>query len=283
VYVWNNTTVIADEILAHRLGLIPLNVEPSLLVMKESDKDQATDRNTVVFELQISCQRNLHAPKGSTDPSQLYINHELKSSDLIWRPAGEQAEVFGNCPPAPTNPDIVLTKLRPGQEVHMELHAVKGVGKDHAKYSPVATASYRLLPHITIKKPIPPQLAEKFKSCFSPGVVKIDPKTRAVSVDERSLRKDSVSREVLRHPEFIDSVALGRVRDFFLCKPTFLLSFSTGLTTHSRRGIRRSIPTRKNLFGIHQCHERKSCKNPKGSACITRRQGHEGDIAMVTA
>ena len=38
-----------------------------------------------------------------------------------------------------------------------------------------------------------------------------------MSIDEQKVRKDSVSREVLRHPEFVDSVELGRVRDFFLC------------------------------------------------------------------
>ena len=117
----------------------------------------------------------------------------------------------------------------------MELHAVKGVAKDHAKFSPVgmflgstdyfflililysATASYRLLPHIKITKPIPSHLAEKFQKCFSPGVIKIDPRTKAVSVDEQGVRNDSVSREVLRHPEFADSVQLSRVRDYFLC------------------------------------------------------------------
>jgi len=36
-------------------------------------------------------------------------------------------------------------------------------------------------------------------------------------VDEEGVRKDSVSREVLRHPEFADSVELSRVRDYFLC------------------------------------------------------------------
>jgi DNA-directed RNA polymerase I and III subunit RPAC1 len=81
----------------------------------------------------------------------------------------------------------------------------------------LATASYRLLPHIEITKPIPPHLAEKFQACFSPGVIKIDPITKKVTVDEQNVRKDSVSREVLRHPEFADSVKLGRVRDFFLC------------------------------------------------------------------
>jgi DNA-directed RNA polymerases I and III subunit RPAC1 len=36
VYVWNNTTMIADEVLAHRIGLVPLNVDPSTLLMKSS-------------------------------------------------------------------------------------------------------------------------------------------------------------------------------------------------------------------------------------------------------
>lgn len=48
-------------------------------------------------------------------------------------------------------------------------------------------------------------------------MIAIDPVTKQVSVDEKNVRKDSVSREVLRHPEFVDSVELSRVRDFFLC------------------------------------------------------------------
>ena len=97
------------------------------------------DRNTIVFQIDLSCERNPNAPKGSTKDHELYINHELLSSHLAWIPAGEQQEVFADNPPAPTNPNIVLAKMRPGQTVHMELHAVKGVGKDHAKYCPVGT------------------------------------------------------------------------------------------------------------------------------------------------
>ena len=95
------------------------------------------DRNTVVFQVDLTCQRNPNAPKGSTKDHELYINHELLSSHLVWVPAGEQEEVFVGKPPAPINPNIVMAKLRPGQGVNMELHAVKGVGKDHAKFCPV--------------------------------------------------------------------------------------------------------------------------------------------------
>lgn len=99
--------------------------------------DQATDRNTIVFKLKLVCERNPDCPKDAKEPSQLYLNHELLSSHLIWEPQGEQAEVFAENPPAPTNPNIVLAKLRPGQEVDIEVHALKSVGKDHAKFSPV--------------------------------------------------------------------------------------------------------------------------------------------------
>ena len=255
VYIWDNTSVLVDEVLAHRLGLVPLNVDPALMQFKTSmssglrlefcvfhheptdAEDIATDRNTLVFTIDIACTRSPNPPlKTSEDPSpsDLYVDYELLSKHLTWKPAGDQESVFEGLPkPGPTKPNIVLAKLRPGQSISMELHAVKGVGKDHAKFSPVgefqdfferpadvqsvATASYRLLPHIKITQPIPPHLAEKFQECFSEGVIKIDPDTREVSIDEQKVRKDSVSREVLRHPEFVDSVELGRVRDFFLC------------------------------------------------------------------
>ncbi|KAH9941435.1 insert subdomain of RNA polymerase alpha subunit [Amylocystis lapponica] len=210
VYVWNNTSVIHDEILAQRLGLVPLNVHPSHFNFR-TPADTPDDRNTLVFRLQVECHR---APKDSPQP---YTHELVKSGDLTWEPQGEQSLVFVTNPPAPTNKEIVLAKLRPGQEIDMELHAIKGVGKEHAKWSPVATASYRLHPLILLnpEKPVPPNLATKFAKCFSPGVIQVD-KNGKVMVDERNLRKDSVSREVLRHKEFEGCVELKRIRDWFI-------------------------------------------------------------------
>lgn len=37
----------------------------------------------------------------------------------------------------------------------------------------MATASYRLLPDITLLQPIEGEAAEKLKKCFSPGVIEI--------------------------------------------------------------------------------------------------------------
>ena len=90
-----------------------------------------------MFRLKIACERRKNAPRDATDPKGLFINSEVLSSQLEWVPQGEQGTVMATNLPAPTNPNIVLAKLRPGQEIDMEVHAVKGVGKDHAKFSPV--------------------------------------------------------------------------------------------------------------------------------------------------
>lgn len=52
VYVWNNTSVIVDEVLSHRLGLVPLNVDPAVLEPRTETgfNSQPNDRNTLVFK-----------------------------------------------------------------------------------------------------------------------------------------------------------------------------------------------------------------------------------------
>ncbi|WFD29497.1 DNA-directed RNA polymerase core subunit rpc40 [Malassezia sp. CBS 17886] len=172
VYIWNNTSIIQDEVLSHRLGLIPLAIDPSKLTFK------------MVY-----------------------------SSQLEWDPKGDQAETMADAPPHPVNPNIVIAKMAPGQAMEMELHCEKGVGRDHAKFSPVATASYRLLPHIEILKPVPPPLVTKFIECFPNGVMEPGGDKGVLVKDAR---KDTVSREVLRHPELEGLVRLGRVQDHFL-------------------------------------------------------------------
>lgn len=103
--------------------------------------------------------------------------------------------------------------------VDMHCFANKGTGADHAKFSPVATASYRLLPHIKLRGPIPEEHQEKFQKCFVPGVIAIkEDEYGSPQVVVENPRKDTVSREVLRHKEFEGLVELSRIRDHFLCE-----------------------------------------------------------------
>lgn len=215
VYIFNNTSVIQDEVLAHRIGMIPLKIDPDQLNwvdMSVEEKDRFTDDNTVVMSLDVSCTRNPHAPKNSTDPKELYRNSSVYARDLKFEPQGNQLEKF-KAPVVPADPDILLAKLRPGQEISLSVHCVLGIGADHAKFSPVATASYRLLPVIDITQRISGDDARKFQKCFSTGVIGINDDSEAYVKDAR---RDTVSREVLRHPEFDGKVKLGRKRDQFI-------------------------------------------------------------------
>ena len=144
--------MIQDEVLAHRIALVPLNTDPSYFEFRSKTQDQATDRNTLVFKLDVTCTRKPKTAvargtkKAEHEPEEIYNHSTVTSGDLTWEPQGEQGELFGSNLPRPTNENVVLAKLRPGQEISMELHAVKGVGKEHAKWSPVG----RCLLHLSV-------------------------------------------------------------------------------------------------------------------------------------
>ena len=124
-------------------------MDPSLFELKSDAQDQATDRNTLVFKLDVTCTRKSKPPgargtkKAEPEPEEIYNHSVVTSGDLTWEPQGEQSEVFASNPPRPTNESIVLAKLRPGQEISMDLHAIKGFGKEHAKWSPVGLSLLR--------------------------------------------------------------------------------------------------------------------------------------------
>lgn len=261
VFILNNTSIIQDEVLAHRLGLIPLTggqeglrwlrwfKKPppkddyaAMAVWEEEAADRdpnasvSTDYNTVVIDLDIECRwatkdqdgrdgKRL-AKEGETDPNMRYVNSNVYARDMKFITQGAQSEYFaGENAIRPVNPDILIAKLRPGQVIKVGCHCIKGIGMDHAKFSPVATASYRLLPQINITSPIIGADAKKFARCFPKGVIGYEPcdsdgtsnpngsEIKAVVKDPM---KDTVSRECLRHDEFKDKVKLGRIRDHFI-------------------------------------------------------------------
>ncbi|GAA5856173.1 hypothetical protein JCM9279_000925 [Rhodotorula babjevae] len=212
VYIWNNTSIVQDEVLAQRLGLIPLAIDPRKVDAKKAADEPPTDLNTVVFSLVARCTRRPDVKKGETDPEKIWNGTQVLSSALEFSSRGGQDKLFGAHEPKPAVDDILIAKMRGNQEIVAELHCNKGIGKDHAKWSPVATASYRLLPTIQLLSDIPRDLHPKFQACFPVGVIDIAGDDLVVA----NPRRDTVSREVLRHPEFEDKVKLGRVRDHFI-------------------------------------------------------------------
>lgn len=70
--------------------------------------------------------------------------------------------------------DILVAKMRAGQCIDLEAHAVKGIGADHAKWSPVATAWYRLQPEVLLTKPVKGKAAQELHE-LCPGLFNLIP------------------------------------------------------------------------------------------------------------
>ncbi len=98
-----NSSVLADEGIAHRLGLIPLKTELSAVQQNnESDK--------IMFTLD----------SGETSESRTILSGELKSQDDIVKPIAD---------------NIPIVTLAPGQRLNIEAYARLGRGTEHAKWN----------------------------------------------------------------------------------------------------------------------------------------------------
>jgi len=160
VHIYQNTSIFCDEILVHRIGLIPIRADPDKLgwgdiALAEEDcsykpVEEPKDldlSNALLFNLKVKCSLNPKAPPNA-DEKVKYIDSVITSKYFTWIPQGDQAERFGDAPPKPLYDDIVVCKLRPGQEIELELFAIKGMGKIHTKWSAVCPAWYRMMPKI---------------------------------------------------------------------------------------------------------------------------------------
>ena len=135
VYLHNNTSIIQDEVLSHRLGLVPIDVEPEdfqdLPPPGPDGEISRTDKNTLVFVLEVTCRAKPGTNATRIDPDYDDLEHGVVySRDLKWDPKGSQAAHFeGKKAPRPVHDDIVIAKLRPGQTIHLEAHCNRGLAE----------------------------------------------------------------------------------------------------------------------------------------------------------
>ena len=98
-----NSSVLADEGIAHRLGLIPLKTDLSA-VQQDNEGDK------IMFTLD----------SGETTETRTVLSGELKSQDDMVKPISD---------------NIPIVTLAPGQRLQLEAYARLGRGTEHAKWN----------------------------------------------------------------------------------------------------------------------------------------------------
>lgn len=120
-----NNSALYDEIVAHRLGLLPLKTDlEGYNIKEECSKCKGKGCASCQTELTIK----------AVGPVTVYAK-DIKSKDPKI---------------VPVYPDMPIVKLLKGQKLECEMIVSLGKGRDHSKYSP-ALAFYRGYPEIKIK------------------------------------------------------------------------------------------------------------------------------------
>lgn len=125
---YESTTPLFDEIIAHRLGMVPIPTDYGLF----NFKDQCTCNGEGCPNCEIMYSLNKHGPctvlSGDLQP--------LGSQDLKVK-----------------DEEIPIVELADGQSVLIYAHAVMGTAKQHAKWQVAISPAYGYLPVVKVVKP----------------------------------------------------------------------------------------------------------------------------------
>ncbi len=130
-----NSSVFYDEVIAHRLGLVPLTSEEALDKYKSPEECRAaSEENIFTEDCFVKLDLEARNPPENNKPLIIY-SRDLRTSDPDVKP------VYDSIP---------ILILGPGQEVRLEAYARLGRGKEHAKWSPVSVATHKYVPVISL-------------------------------------------------------------------------------------------------------------------------------------
>ncbi|MDH3277487.1 MAG: DNA-directed RNA polymerase subunit D [Nitrosopumilus sp.] len=113
VDIIENSSVLPDEGLAHRLGLVPLKTD--LARFNEPAKCDCQSETGCT-----NCKVMLVLDSGDTDVTKTIVTEELTSEDDSIKPVSDK---------------IPIVQLAPGQRVKVECYARLGRGREHAKWN----------------------------------------------------------------------------------------------------------------------------------------------------
>jgi len=128
IYVYDNSSGVVDEILAHRLGLLVLDSNQALSTLKPPEECENAREDDEDCYIPLFLEAEVRPEEGSGR----YIKAgEIKISRDITR------IVY---------PETPLTYLAPGQRVHAVAYARLGRGREHGKWSPATVSVMQYVP-----------------------------------------------------------------------------------------------------------------------------------------
>ena len=119
VMILENNSVMYDEILAHRLGLIPVTTDPTYNLPEDCSckSELGCEKCRASFSLEVE----------ASDPAEVVYSSQLKPENSDVRPVSDK---------------IPIVKLAQGQKIKLEAYARLGRGRSHAKWQSVSAATY---------------------------------------------------------------------------------------------------------------------------------------------
>ena len=119
VMILENNSVMYDEILAHRLGLIPITTDQTYNLPEECTckSELGCEKCRASFSLEIE----------ASDPVEVVYSSHLKPENPDVKPVSDK---------------IPIVKLTRGQRLKLEAYARLGRGKLHAKWQPASACTY---------------------------------------------------------------------------------------------------------------------------------------------
>jgi len=143
VVMIENSSVLQDEIIAHRLGLIPL----------KTDLDSYNLPEECPCKSEFGC--NLCRVSLTLDVEAKKETRTVYSGEIV----SENPDIV------PVSDRIPIVKLVKEQKLRLEAYARLGKGKKHAKWQPVSMCTYKFLPQIKINDKSCDACGECVKNC----------------------------------------------------------------------------------------------------------------------
>lgn len=170
VVIIENSSILQDEFLAHRIGLVPLKTDLDTYNLPENCKCKSE------FGCNL-CRVSLILDLEAEDHTITLYSGDFKSENPSIVPVSNK---------------IPIVKLAPEQKIRLEAYARLGKGKDHARWQPVSMCAYKYMPIIAVDTKLCDLCGDCIKTCPQNILVKTGKTIEIRNIENCTLCQDCV-------------------------------------------------------------------------------------------